>query len=187
LIRTTLTDAQREIIAPHCLARECDPGRTGPDPRLFVGAVPWIARTGCPWRDLLSEFGGWNTAFKRFRRWVNSDAFYCIFRALYEDADFRHTVIDGTVTKVHRHGQGARGGTESQAIGRSRGGMTSKTMALTDALGNLIDVCLLPGKAHDPREAASIEAVDFHRMRRPARCRPGRSRLRQAWQSRRPP
>jgi transposase len=45
LIRTTLTDAQWKIIAPHCLGRECDPGRTGPDPRLFVEAVLWIAKS----------------------------------------------------------------------------------------------------------------------------------------------
>jgi Transposase and inactivated derivatives len=67
LIRTTLTDTQWALIAPHCLGRECDPDRTGPDPRLFVEAVLWIARTGCPWRDLPGECGKWNTVFKRFR------------------------------------------------------------------------------------------------------------------------
>ncbi len=41
-------------------------------------------------------------------------------------------------------------GTQSQAIGRSRG-ITSKIMALTDARGNLIDFRLLPGQPHDPR------------------------------------
>lgn len=30
MIRMTLTDPQWAIIAPHCLGRECDPGRTGP-------------------------------------------------------------------------------------------------------------------------------------------------------------
>ena len=64
MIRTTLTDTQWAIIAPHCLGRECDPGRTGPDPRPFVEAVLWIARTGCPWRDLPGEFGKWNSVFK---------------------------------------------------------------------------------------------------------------------------
>ena len=41
MIRTVLTDAQWAVIAPHCLGRECDPGRTGPDPRRFVEAVLW--------------------------------------------------------------------------------------------------------------------------------------------------
>ena len=110
MIRTALTDAQWASIAPHCLGRECDPGRTGPNPRRFVEAVLWIARTGCPWRDLPEDFGKWNSVFKRFRRWVKADAFYLMFRALAEDADFEYTMIDGTIVKVHRHGQGAKGG-----------------------------------------------------------------------------
>ena len=56
------------------------------------------------------ELGGWKTVFKRFRRWVETDAFYRMFRALAEDADFEYTMIDGTITKVHHHGQGAKGG-----------------------------------------------------------------------------
>lgn len=108
MIRTTLTDAQWKVIAPHCLGRECDPGRTGPDPRLFLEAVLWIARTGCPWRDLPVEFGGWNTVFKRFRRWVKADAFYRMFKALAEDADFEYTMIDGTITVSVRCWRGVR-------------------------------------------------------------------------------
>ena len=117
MIRTALTDAQWASIAPHCLGRECDPGRTGPDPRRFVEAVLWIARTGCPWRDLPEDFGKWNSVFKRFRRWVKVDAFYRMFRALAEDADFEYTMIDGTIVKVHRHGQGAKWGLKVRPLG----------------------------------------------------------------------
>lgn len=40
-------------------------------------------------------------------------------------------------------------GTQSQAIGRSKGGITIKILALTDALGNLIRFELLPGYRFD--------------------------------------
>jgi transposase len=30
-------------------------------------AVPWIVRTGSPWRDLSPIFGNWNLIFKRYR------------------------------------------------------------------------------------------------------------------------
>jgi transposase len=43
----------------------------------------------------------------------------------------------------------AQRGTQNQAIGRSRGGLTTKIMALVDALGNLVRFILLPGQRHD--------------------------------------
>jgi transposase len=36
-----------------------------------------------------------------------------------------------------------------QAIGRSKGGLTTKILALTDALGNLVRFVLLPGQRFD--------------------------------------
>ena len=44
--------------------------------------------------------------FKRFRRWVKADAFYTMFKALAEDADFENVMVDATIVKVHRRGQG---------------------------------------------------------------------------------
>ena len=43
----------------------------------------------------------------------------------------------------------AQKGTQNQAIGRSRGGLTTKIVALVDALGNLARFVLLPGQRHD--------------------------------------
>ena len=40
-------------------------------------------------------------------------------------------------------------GTRNQAIGKSRGGLTTKIVALVDALGNLARFVLLPGQRHD--------------------------------------
>src|SRR3954447_20138332 len=44
---------------------------------------------------------------------------------------------------------GRKGGTSRQAIGRSKGGLTTKILALTDALGNRVRFVLLPGQRFD--------------------------------------
>ena len=110
MIRTCLTDAQWRLMEPPCLGKPTDPGRTGGDNRLFLEAVLWIARTGSPWRDLPAVFGKWNTVFKRYRDWVKADVFKRIFDAVSDDPDMEFAMIDGTIVKVHRHGQGSKGG-----------------------------------------------------------------------------
>ena len=100
-----------------------------------------------PWRDLPEAFGRWNTVFRRFRRWACKGVFEGIFTALSGDPDFEYALVDGTIVRVHQHGAGAKGGT--QAIGRSRGGLTTKIVALVDALGTLARFVLLPGQRHD--------------------------------------
>src|SRR5215213_9007600 len=47
-------------------------------------------------------------------------------------------------------------GTASQAIGRSKGGMTTKILALTDAPGNLVRFVLLPGQRFDTAGVAPL-------------------------------
>ena len=108
--RLVLTDAQWAKMAPHCLGKPSDPGRSGRDNRLFVEAVLWIARTGSPWRDLPAVFGRGNTVFKRVRDWVKADVFQRLFEACSDEPDMEVAMVDGTIVKVHRHGQGAKGG-----------------------------------------------------------------------------
>lgn len=110
MVRFCLNDVQWAKIEPHCLGKPTDPGRTGGDCRRFVEAAPWIAGAGSPWRDLPEEFGNWNTVFKRFRHWVKADVFKRIFDSVSDQADMEFAMIDGTIVKVHRHGQGAKGG-----------------------------------------------------------------------------
>eukprot|EP01035_Chromulina_nebulosa_P014728 gene14728-19485_t len=45
-------------------------GRPRHEDRPFVEAMLWIARTGCPWRDLPAEFPQWQSVYTRWRRWV---------------------------------------------------------------------------------------------------------------------
>lgn len=143
--RYVISDAQWALMEQHCFGKKRGPGRTGGNSRLFMEAVLWIARTGAPWRYLPLEFGNWNTVFKRFRHWVKADVFKRIFDAVSGDADMECVMIFGKICKVHRHGQGVKGGTQSQTIWRSRGGITTKILAMTDALGNLASFPLMPG------------------------------------------
>lgn len=147
--RHGLSDEQWELIEPLLPGKVGDRGRSGANNRKFVEAVLWIASTGAAWRDLPASFGNWNSNFRRFRRWAIKGVFDVLFERLSGAPDFEYAMIDGTIVQVHQQGTGARGGTHRQAIGRSRGGLTTKIVALVDALGNLVRFVLLPGQTHD--------------------------------------
>jgi transposase len=108
--RFVLTDAQWAKMESRCLGKPGDPGRSGKDNRLFVEAGLWIVRTGSPWRDLPRSFGNWNSVFTRFRDWVRADVWQRLFAAVSDEPDMEYAMVDATIVKVHRHGQGAKGG-----------------------------------------------------------------------------
>lgn len=75
-------------------------------------------------------------------------------------------------------GVGRKRGEFAQAIGRSRGGRTTKVHALTDDIGRPVALCLTPGQAHDltgvamlleriptPRRLLADRAYDARRLR----------------------
>ena len=69
----------------------------------------------------------------------------------------------------HRAAPPTRGwgkrGTRSQAIGRSRGGPSTKISVMVDALGNLVSFVLLPGQRHDLIAAPPLLAdVEFEAL-----------------------
>jgi hypothetical protein len=47
--------------------------------------------------------------------WVKADIFYHMFRVLASDTDLEYAMIDGTIVKVHRLGQGAKALSSLQA------------------------------------------------------------------------
>ncbi len=158
--RFVLTDAQWVKMEPLCLGKPTDPGRSGNDNRRFVEAVLWIARTGSPWRDLPAFFGNWNSIFKRCRDWVKAGVFNRLFEAVRLNRIWNTPWLTPPSSKSTA--RQAQKGTRSQAKGRSKGGMTTKILALTDALGNLVRFVLLPGQRFDTVGIDPlIDGIDF--------------------------
>jgi transposase len=54
--------------------------------------------------------GHWNSVYTRFRDWVKADVWRRLFEAVSDQPDMEYAMVDATIVKVHRHGQGAKGG-----------------------------------------------------------------------------
>lgn len=68
-------------------------------------------------------------------------------------------MIDATIVRAHQHSAGARKKRGlDQAIGRSRGGLTTKIHMIVDALGNPLALSLTGGQVHDITQAEALVA-----------------------------
>ena len=71
----------------------------------------------------------------------------------------KFAMIDATIVRAHQHSAGARKkGGHDQAIGRSRGGLTTKIHVIVDALGNPLALSLTGGQVHDITQAETLVA-----------------------------
>jgi len=105
-----------------------------PDLRMTVEGMLYRIRTGCPWRDLPTHFGEWNTVYTGFNDRCAKGKRKQTFHKLTDDPDMEWVFIDGTYVKSHQHSTGAA--TESlEAIGKSRAGNTTKIHMAVDAFG----------------------------------------------------
>ena len=116
----------------------------------MLDAVFWLMRTGAPWRDLPEGFGNWNSIFRQFRRWADSGVWDVILEGLAGSgvSDAALQMIDATIIRAHHCAAVEKGG-ERNALGRSRGGFSTKINARTNAEGLPIGVVITPGQAHD--------------------------------------
>ncbi|AJE53775.1 hypothetical protein RE92_23275 [Paenibacillus polymyxa] len=114
----------------------------------MLNAVLWVARTGAPWRDLPSYYGPWSSAYSFFWRLQKANIWGEILKHVAIEPDWEQVMVDATIVRVHQHGAGKRG-QDRQAIGRSRGGLTTKIHAMVDALGYPLRFELTPGQDHD--------------------------------------
>jgi transposase len=106
--RFGLRNDQWERIKDILPGREGHVGGTAEDNQLFVEAVLYRFRTGCPWRDLPERFGYWKSVHQRFGRWAKSGVFDRIFKLLASDHDNEYMMIDATIVRAHQHSAGAR-------------------------------------------------------------------------------
>jgi transposase len=68
----------------------------------------------------------------------------------------KSTAIDSTYVKAQRAAFGAKRGRSAEAIGRSRGGWTTKVHALTDVVGRPYALMLTAGNVSDVKAAPAL-------------------------------
>ncbi|KTD54681.1 transposase [Legionella santicrucis] len=78
-----------------------------------------------------------------------------IFKALLQEPDHEWAFIDGSIIKAHQHSSGAAS-EENEAIGKSRGGNTTKIHMAVDAFGLPIDFEITGGEVHDSKVASEF-------------------------------
>ncbi|WP_370531640.1 IS5 family transposase [Streptomyces hydrogenans] len=159
-------------------------GRRWADHRRTLEAIAWKYRTGSPWRDLPDELGSFQTAHKRLLRWAVEGTWERILAALLAAADGADDIgwtvsVDSTVCRAHQHAAGARkkgidrAEPDDHALGRSRGGLSTKVHLVSDGHARPLALRVSAGQAGD---APAFEVV-MAGIRVP-RSGPGRPRTR---------
>ncbi len=111
LHRHDLSDEKWLLLKPHLPGSKGNRGMRGYDNRLFLNAVLWKLRTGCPWRDLPPCYGGWKNTNRRFCRWRDKGVWAKLLAIVSGEPDMEWLMIDASHIKVHPHAAGAKGGT----------------------------------------------------------------------------
>lgn len=176
--RYELPDAGWELIKD-LVATEQKMGRPRSDDRLVLNDIFWILCSGAAWRDLPERFDPWSTVYQRFRDWRDDGMFERVLERLHIRLnqegliDLDTWMIDSTAVRATRasSGAGKKGGTEEpidHALGRSRGGLTTKIHLVCDANGIPLRFLLSPGQASDFTHAQPL----LDQVRIPGKWRP---------------
>ncbi|MET8572051.1 IS5 family transposase [Streptomyces sp. NPDC004783] len=182
--RHELTDREWELLAP--LIPRAATGRPRVEDRQVINGMVYKIRTGISWRDLPERYGSWQTVYTRFRRYALDGVFTRALQQIQARADAVGDIdwlvqIDSTIVRAHQHAAatGRKGGgtgdePDDHALGRSRGGLTTKVHLASDGKGRPLAVLITPGQRHDSVCARTLlERIRVSRtgLSRP-RCRP---------------
>ncbi|WP_370220762.1 IS5 family transposase [Kitasatospora sp. GAS1066B] len=172
--------------------------------RQLINGIRWRTRTGAPWRDVPVRYGEWETVYGLFRRWQRDGTWTRILTQLQAEADAKGLItwdvsVDSTIARAHQHAAGARkkelqrdkpGGVvvepADHALGRSRGGLTTKVHLAVEQGQKPLSFVVTAGQRHDsPQFQPILERIRVPRLGvgRP-RCRPSRVRADKAYGSR---
>jgi transposase len=197
--RFDLTDGQWAKLEP-LLPRGSKPGRPPKwSKRQLIDGIRWRVRVGSPWRDVPECYGPWQTVYGLFRRWQRAGVWQQIVTGLQAQADAAGLItwevsVDSTIARAHQHAAGARRDGDGQleppggdrpdgaqepadhALGRSRGGLTTKIHLACEQGQKPLSMVLTGGQRGDsPQFVTVLEGI---RVPRPgggrARTRPDR-------------
>ncbi|MFE9657409.1 IS5 family transposase [Micromonospora sp. NPDC006431] len=166
--RHDLTDRQRAVLAPLLPAAP----RTGRPPkwekRQLIDGIRWRIRIGAPWRDVPADYAPWPTVYGLFRRWQRDGTWDKILSALQAAGDGAGRIgwtvsVDSMTSRAHQHAAGARtdghlqkeppGGVHDEpadhALGRSRGGLTTKTPLACEQEQKVLSLAVTAGHRGD--------------------------------------
>ena len=116
---TGMTERDWEIVLDVFDAAQSRRGEPGHDDRKFLEAVHFFTVHNITWRALPTEFGNWNSIWKRFWRLSRSGVFEAFFQLLAETSKTAHLVqmFDSTVVRAHVSAAGAKGGKKIRRSG----------------------------------------------------------------------
>lgn len=182
--RHDLTDAQWAVldsVLPACatIGRPLKWTR-----RQIIDGIRWRVRTGAPWRDVPAGYAPWQTLYRWFRRWQRDGTWAKILSDLQAGADAAGKIgwtvsVDSTVSRAHQHAAGARrdgdlqkeppGGVHDEpadhALGRSRGGFTTKTHLACEQGRKTLAIVITAGQRGDsPQFITVLERIKVYRV-----------------------
>ena len=150
---TQMSDADWAIVVEAFRAARSRRGDKGRDDRKFLEALHYFTVHNITWRALPAEFGNWNSVWKRFWRLSQRGVFEAMLGQFGRNERHRPPGPDGQFDGGARPCLGGRRkrGQENQALGRSRGGFSSKIHLKTDFDGLPLAFHLTGGEASDSR------------------------------------